>query len=59
MKGLILVLFQPLFSLGFCFKNLDLSDMQLAHLDFSLISLVVIITFFESILHVCFLQLKQ
>ena len=59
MKKLGLILFQSLFLLCFCFKNLDLSDIQLAHLDFSLITLFVIVTFFEPILSVYSLQPKQ
>ena len=38
----------------FYFKKLDLSTRQLAHLDFSLITLFVIINFFEPILSVLF-----
>ena len=37
----------PTTSLCFYFKNLDLSTIQLAHLDFSKITLFVIVTFFE------------
>ena len=44
MKSLRLLLFQLVFLLGFCFKNLDLSTIQLAHLDFSVTTLFVIIT---------------
>ena len=57
MKSLGLILFQLLL-LDFCFKNLNLSDMQLA-LDFYLTTVFVIITSFEPILLVCFLQPKQ
>ena len=53
------MLFQPLYLLRFCFENLDLSAIQLTHLDLYLITLFVIITFFEPILYVCFLQPKQ
>ena len=53
MKNLGLVLLELISLLGFlfdfCFKNLDLSTIQLAHLDFSLKTLFVIITFFEPI----------
>ena len=49
MKSLGLILFQPLFLLCFCFKNLDLSTIPLTHVDFSLIALFVIITFIEPI----------
>ena len=59
MKSLQLILFQPVFLLCFCFKNLDLSLIQLTQLDFSLITLIFIITFFKLILLECFLQLKQ
>ena len=38
------------FLLYFCFKKIDLSETQLAHLDFSLITLFVIVTFFGPIL---------
>ena len=44
MKSLGLILLQPLL-LDFCFKNLDLSDIQLARLNFCLITLFVIVTF--------------
>ena len=54
-----LILFQLLFLLNFCFKNLDLSVIQLAHLHLSLVTLFIIIAFFEPILPVCLLQLKQ
>ena len=47
------------FSLHSCFKNLNYSATQLAHFDFSLITLFDTITFFELILTVFFLQLKQ
>ena len=57
MKSLGLILLQLLL-LDFCFKNLNLSDMQLA-LDFYLTTVFVIITSFEPILLVCFLQPKQ
>ena len=40
MKKMGLILFQPLY-----FKNLDLSDIQLAHLELPLITLFIIITF--------------
>ena len=53
MKSLGLISFQPLFLLCFCFKNLDLSTIQLDYLEASPI------TFFEPILLVCFLQPKQ
>ena len=52
MKGLGLILSQLLFSLCFSFKNLDLSNIQLAHLDLPLITLFVIVTLFEPILFV-------
>ena len=58
-----LILSQPVFLLDFLldfyFKNLDFSATQLAHFDVSLITLFFIITFFEPILSICFLQLKQ
>ena len=57
MKSLGLILLQLLL-LDFCFKNLNLSDMQLA-LDFYLTTVFVIISSFEPILLVCFLQPKQ
>ena len=44
MKSLGLILFQP-HLLDFCFENIDLSDIQLAHLDFCLITLYVILLF--------------
>ena len=49
------------FLLDFCFKNLEFLATQLADFDSCLITLFVIITFFffEPILSVCFLQLKQ
>ena len=50
MKSLGLLLFQLVFLFAFCFKNLDLTTTQLAYLDFSLITLFAIITFFEPIL---------
>ena len=59
MKSLGLILFKSLFLLDFCFKSLGLSTVQLARLNFSLITLFVIITFSEPILSVSFLQLKQ
>ena len=70
MKSLWLILFQPLFIaflldffllLGFCSKNLDLLDQQIAHLDFCLITLfvTVIATFLEPTLSVSFLHFKQ
>ena len=45
--------------MNFCFKKRDLSTIKLAHLDFSLMTLFVIVTSFESILYVCSLQLQQ
>ena len=54
-----LILFQLLVLLNFCFKNLDLSAIQLPHLDLSLVTLFIIITLFEQILPVCLLQPKQ
>ena len=45
--------------LDFCFKNLDFSDTQLAHFDACLITLFVIITFFEPILSVCFYNVSN
>ena len=45
MKCLGLILFQLIFLIRFCFKNLDLSAIQLAHLDLCLITLFVIVTF--------------
>ena len=45
MKSLGLILFELVFLLGFCFKTLDLSTIQLEYPDFSLITLLVIITF--------------
>ena len=59
MKSLGLILFQPLFLLCFCFKNLDLSTIPLTHVDFSLIALFVIITFIEPILFECFYSLNN
>ena len=53
MKSLGLIL------LCFCFTNLDLSDIQLAHFDFCLITLFDIVTFFEPILLVWFYSLNN
>ena len=58
-NNLGLTLFQAIFLLVFCFKYGDLSHLQLAHLDFSLIALFGIFTFCEPISFVCFSQLKQ
>ena len=58
MKNLGLILFPLDFLLGFCFTNLDLSNIQLKTADFSLITSFVIITFLEPILLVCFLKLN-
>ena len=59
MKRLGLILFPQFILLYLCFKNLDLSDIQLAHLDLPLITLFIIITFFEPILPVCFFSLNN
>ena len=59
MKSLGLILFPLLFLLNLCFKNIDLSDIQQAHPDLSLITLFIIITLFEPILPVCLPQFKQ
>ena len=59
MNNLGLILFKLLFLSDFCFKNLDFSATQLAHFEICQATLFVIITFFEPILSVCFLQLKQ
>ena len=39
------ILFQLVFLLGFCFKNLDLSDIKLEHLDASLVTLLFVINY--------------
>ena len=64
MNNLGLILFKLLFLLDFLldfwsFKNLDFSATQLTHFGDCLITLFVVITLFEPILSVCFLQLKQ
>ena len=58
MKNLGLILSQPVFLLDFCFKYLDFPAAQLTHFGAYLITLFVI-AFFESIISVCFLQLKE
>ena len=58
MESLGLILFQPLFLLCFCFKNLDLSDMQLDHLDLSLITLFYY-SFGSNIISVFFCSLNN
>ena len=42
-----------------CFINQDLSEKHSLRLDLSLITLFVIVTVFEPIIFVCFLQAKQ
>ena len=45
--------------LCFCFKNLDFLAIQIAHIDFRLTTLFVIVTFFEPIFFVLLLHFKQ
>ena len=59
MKSLRLILSQPVFLIKISLKNLDPAAIQLGHLEFSLITLFVIIIFFEPMLFVYFQQLKQ
>ena len=47
------------FFIKLLFKNTDFLATQLEHFDASLVILFADITFFEPILSVCFLQLKQ
>ena len=58
MNNLWLILSQPVLLLDFCIKNLYFLAAQLAHFDTCLITLFVIITFFDPILSEGFLQPK-
>ena len=58
MNNLWLILSQPVLLLDFCIKNLYFLATQLAHFDTCLITLFVIITFFDPILPEGFLQPK-
>ena len=59
MKLLVLSLSKLLFLFKLFFKNLDFSATQLPHFDDFLTTIFIIITVYEPILSVCFLQLKQ
>ena len=59
MKKLGSVLSNAVLLLDFCFKNLDFSATQLAHFNACATTLFVIITFFQPISSVRFLQLKE
>ena len=47
------------FSLGVCFKNLDSSHQQIAHIDLYLITLFVVVTFLSRNLLYFFFHFKQ